>query len=200
MNLRRLILIAAALVVVVIAGCGSSSSSSSSTPNQGAPNPNAAEVNPAGDIPDNQAYVPYSPPQSQFSVTVPEGWSQTSSGGAVTFTDKLNSIRIEQSPASSAPTAASVKSNVVPMLAKSVQGFSNPQVSTVQRSAGSAVLVTYLAQAKPDPVTGKTGTDAVEQYTFFHKGQDVTLTLTGPQGADNVDPWMTVTDSLKWTA
>ncbi|MDT7564604.1 MAG: hypothetical protein QOG76_3228, partial [Pseudonocardiales bacterium] len=25
------------------------------------------------------------------------------------------------------------------------------------------------------------------------------LTLSGPKGADNVDPWRKVTDSLRWT-
>lgn len=195
MKLRNLILIGATLTALLVAGCGGSGS----TNGQSAPDPNAAEVNPAGDIPDDQAFVPYSTPAGGFSVTVPEGWSKTSSGGAVTFTDKLNSITIEQAPASSAPTESSVKSTLVPKLAESVPGFANPMVSTVQRKAGDAVLVTYEATAKADPVTGKAGTDAVERYTFFHNGQDVTLTLSGPLGADNVDPWMTVTDSLKWT-
>jgi hypothetical protein len=48
-------------------------------------------------------------------------------------------------------------------------------------------------------VTGKPGTDAVERYAFFHKGIEVVLTLSGPKGADNVDPWMLVSDSLRWT-
>lgn len=194
MNPRNLILIGATLVALFVAGCGGSSSSSSQT----APNPNAAEVNPAGDIPDDQVFVPYTQPGTNVSVSVPEGWSKTATGGAVTFTDKLNSIRIETAPAGAAPTAISVKSTEVPKLAKSVPGFSNPQVSTVTRKAGDAVLVTYTATAKTDPVTGKAGTDAVERYTFFRNGEAVTLTLSGPQGADNVDPWMTVTDSLKW--
>ena len=33
-----------------------------------------------------------------------------------------------------------------------------------------------------------------------YKGKDVVLTLSGPKGADNVDPWRIVTDSLRWTA
>ena len=49
-------------------------------------------------------------------------------------------------------------------------------------------------------MTGKPRTDAVERYVFFHNGQDVILTLRGPKGADNVDPWRLVTDSLRWTA
>src|SRR3954468_7828298 len=87
--------LAAALVAVAAAGCGSSSSSSGGT------KPNAKEVSPAGDIPDNQAYVRYAAPG--VSVKVPEGWSRTASGGAVTFTDKLNTIRVETTAANAAP-------------------------------------------------------------------------------------------------
>src|SRR4051812_32239611 len=81
-----------------IAGCGGGSSSSTvASANRPAKTTqaNAPEVSPPGDIPDNQAYVRYSPPGAGFSVKVPEGWSRTQNGGAVVFTDKLNSIRIE---------------------------------------------------------------------------------------------------------
>jgi len=53
--------------------------------------------------------------------------------------------------------------------------------------------------APPDPVTGKTVTDSVERYVFTHGGRTAVLTLSGPRGADNVDPWRIVTDSLRWT-
>jgi hypothetical protein len=33
-----------------------------------------------------------------------------------------------------------------------------------------------------------------------HDGREVVLTLSGPKGADNVDPWRIVTDSLRWSA
>ena len=60
--------------------------------------------------------------------------------------------------------------------------------------------LTYLASSPADPVTGKAVTDAVERYVFFHNGKDVILTLSGPKGADNVDPWKIVTGSVRWSA
>ncbi|MGW7755716.1 hypothetical protein ACWGK6_30135 [Streptomyces violaceusniger] len=45
---------------------------------------------------------------------------------------------------------------------------------------------------------GKSVRDSVERYVFFHYGRQVVLTLTGPTGADNVDPWRIVSDSLRW--
>ncbi|MEA2134779.1 MAG: hypothetical protein QOC68_2688 [Solirubrobacteraceae bacterium] len=191
------ILTALALLLVLLAGCGGSSSPSSSSSKP--VNPNTKEVSPNGDIPDNQAYVPYSPPGADYQVKVPEGWARTIKGGAVTFTDKLNSIRMEERSAQAAPSAAVARSAEIPRLKQSVKGFQSPKVSTVNRNSGPAVRITYLADAQADPVTQRTGTNAVERYLFSRNGKQVVLTLSGPKGADNVDPWKLVTDSLSWS-
>lgn len=198
MRKRAALIAAVVIAVIVIAGCGRSSSSTDPA-RAGAANPNAAEVNPAGDIPDNQAYVPVSPTGGTFSVKVPEGWAQSKSGSATTFTDKLNSITIEATPASAALTVREAKQADLPKLAAAQKGFVRGRVDVVRRSAGPALRITYQADSKPDPVTGKVTKDAVERYVFFHNGERVVLTLSGPKGADNVDPWKIVTDSLRWT-
>jgi hypothetical protein len=177
-------------LAIFAAGCGGGGSATTKP---------AAEVNPPGDIPDNQAYVAYTPPGGGFSVKVPEGWARTAAGGAVTFTDKLNAIRMEAVPAASQPAVTSAKRVAVPRLARTVKGFTAGDVTTVDRHAGTAVRITYLADASADAVTARQGQDAVERYVFFHRGKDVILTLSGPKGADNVDPWRIVTDSLRWT-
>jgi hypothetical protein len=191
-------LVAGALVLALgAAACGSSSSGGSSTK---AANPAVADSAPPGDIPDNQAFVRFTPPGGGFSVKVPEGWSRRRAGAAVVFTDKLNAIRIESRKASSPLTVASARSGEVARLSQTVKGFHPGKVSTVTRKAGTAVRMTYMATAATNAVTGKTGTDAVERYVFFHSGRDVVLTLSGPKGADNVDPWRLVTDSVRWSA
>jgi hypothetical protein len=199
---KPIALLAVAAVSVVAAGCGSSSSSSSSTATSKTTSTAAAkptkEVSPSGDIPDNQAYVPYAAPGTNATVKVPEGWSRSTTGGATVFTDKLNSIRIEQTKAPGAVTAAEVKRADVPVLAKSVSGFKLQSVATLQRKSGPVVRVSYLAKAQTNPVTGKGGTDAVERYFFAKGGKLFVLTLSGPKGADNVDPWKIITDSVTW--
>jgi hypothetical protein len=184
------LLLVAALAAVAVAACGSSSNGSS------APNPNAKEVSPPGDIPDNQAFVAYSPPGGGFTVKVPEGWARSSAGGTTTFTDKLNSISMESLPAGAAPTVRDARRTEVPKLEKRVNGFRPGTVTTVTRKGGPAVRITYLAAAPADPVTGKAHTNAVERYVFHKGGKDVVITLSGPKGADNVDPWRIVTDSV----
>jgi hypothetical protein len=156
------------------------------------PDPHAPEQNAAGDIPDNQVFVPYLPADKSFTVEVPEGWARSADGGAVVFTDKFNSVRIETVTRSQAPTVQSVTADELPRYPHGV-------VRVAHRAGGDAVLITYVAQSTPDPVTGKTVTESVQRYEFWRAGTEVVLTLTGPKGADNVDPWLKVTDSLRWT-
>ena len=201
MRTRSAVLAGAATLALGIAGCGSSTTptASNGTGQAKAVNPNTAEVNPAGDIPDNQAFVAYSPPGSGYVVKVPEGWARRTSGGVTSFTDKLNRVQLQTRPAQVALTARDARSTELPKLAKQVAGFKATGVSTVTRKAGPAVRITYQAGSPADPVTGRSHTDAVERYFFFHHGTDVVLTLSGPKGADNVDPWKIVTDSLRYT-
>jgi hypothetical protein len=188
----RFIVVPLTVLALLAAGCGSSGSS-------GAVDPNATEASPPGDIPDNQAFVPYHPPGAGYSVKVPEGWSRSTARAAVSFTDKLNTVRLDETSAHATPTVAAVKQTVVPSLAQTEHGFKAGTVTTVRRTAGPAIRITYQANGKPDAVTGKARVDAVERYLFFHKGKEAVVTLSGPKGADNVDPWRIITDSLRWT-
>jgi hypothetical protein len=185
----------AVAALALLAGCGGSKSATK-TSSAKPVNPKAAEVSPSGDIPDNQAFVAYAPPGSGYSVKVPEGWSRAQSGKAVVFTDKLNSIRME--PGSGAPTLASVRKGDVPALKSSVKGFKLKSVQNVMRRSGPAIRIVYLAAGKPNALTGKARPEAVERYIFPHSGKALVLTLAGPKGADNVDPWRIVTDSVRW--
>jgi len=142
--------------------------------------------------------VPYPSAGGSFVVRVPQGWAQSAAGSAVVFTDKFNSVRIESAPRSQAPDVPSARAQEIPQLQSSVPGFQAGQVTMVQRSAGPAVLITYQANSAPNAVTGKSVTEAVERYEFWRGGQEVVLTLSAPQGADNVDPWRMVTDSFRW--
>ncbi|MBB5168433.1 hypothetical protein [Mycobacterium sp. AZCC_0083] len=187
-------------VVAVLAGCGASATSTSS----GASTANAAsgtaapENNSAGDIPDTQVFVSFTPPTKLFTVSVPEGWAQTTDGVATVFTDKLNAVRIEMRPALAPLTPDTIRQQELPAIQSSSPGNRFGAISVVQRKSGPVFLVTYQATSPPNEVTGKSGVDAVERYEFWRDGHEAILTLSGPLGADNVDPWRTITDSLQW--
>ncbi len=156
------------------------------------------EASPPGDIPDNQAFVRVAPTGLGYSVEVPEGWARRRSGGAFVFTDKLNTVRLASKPIQGALTPAAVRRADIPAISHTATRFSLGGVSVVARVPGKAVLVTYTADSPRDPVTGKVFADDFERYTFAHAGREAILTLSGPKGSDNVDPWRRVTDSLQW--
>jgi hypothetical protein len=162
------------------------------------PTPAVTESNPPGDIPDNQVYVPFTARGGRVSLKVPEGWARSSAGTATHFTDKLNRIEIDPSSAGSAPTIVSVTSSDVPKLKSSVPHFNLGKVTTEQRSGSVVVLVRYQGDSPQDPVTGKVVRDAFERDVYYHNGQRLNLTLSGPTNADNVDPWRIVSDSVRW--
>ena len=162
------------------------------------PTPAVTESNPPGDIPDNQVYVPFTARGGRVSLKVPEGWARSSTGTATQFTDKLNRIEIDLSSAGSAPTIVSVTSSDVPTLKSSVSHFNLGKVTTERRSGSVVVLVRYQGDSPQDPVTGKVVRDAFERYVYYHNGQRLNLTLSGPTNADNVDPWRIVSDSVRW--
>ncbi|WP_412741938.1 hypothetical protein [Krasilnikovia sp. MM14-A1004] len=159
--------------------------------------PNAPEVNEAGDIPDNQAFVPYSPASKLFTVKVPEGWSRVNAGTGVVFDGKLNTVRVELTSSASAPDVAAMRAQVAAIGAQST-GFRAGSVQQTSRPAGAVILAKYRADAPPDAVTGKVVNDDVERYAYWHAGHLLTLTLSGPHGADNVDPWRIVSNSVRW--
>ena len=141
----------------------------------------------AGDIPDTQVFVPFNPPTAGFTVNVPEGWARADAGGAVTFSDKFNSVRIETMTTATAPTVQS-----------ETGGPQGGKVTAVTRAGGPAVLIAYQIDGAPDPVTGKAPRLDVQRYEFWRAGTEVVLTLSGAAGSDNVDPWRTISDSFRW--
>jgi hypothetical protein len=201
---RRILVLAA--TGLCAAACSSSVSSpatgptspaASSAPGSAGAAPAGTESPPPGDIPDSTVYVAYQATSGQYQVKVPEGWARTVSAADVSFTDKLNTITI-QTVLAAAPTLASALATEVPRIKGSVRGFVLTGVTTVARTAGTAVLIRYSADSQPDPVTGKVYRDAVERYEFYRDGTESVLTVAGPVGADNVDPWRTVTNSFQW--
>jgi hypothetical protein len=201
--------IAVVCSVALLSGCGSSpaspsgastsgaSSSATATPS-GAPNPNAPEAVAPGDIPDNQVYVPFSPPGGGYTVSVPQGWAQATVAGSPVFTDKFNSVTIETAAAPPSLDVATVTATEVPKLKSSVKGFVLGDVRMVTTTSGPAVRITYAATSAPNAVTGATVALAVERYDFARGGHEVALTLSGAKGADNVDPWKKISDSFTW--
>jgi hypothetical protein len=175
--------------------------------------PVAVESNPPGDIPDNTQFVPYRSRKGHFVVSAPEGWSRRSSGSTVSFTDKLNSIAATWMRRSSAPTVRTAKTRDLADLKRTAAAFRLGHIVacapsctipystapiTVTLPSGHATVITYYSNSAPNNVTGKRYRLEDLRFEFFKSGEEVDLTLSGPVGSDNVDPWSLVSQSFRW--
>jgi len=211
---RSLVLAVAGSALLLVAACGAGSPSvalpstpasppavtSGPTPAGGGSTPTQAPVpvesNPPGDIPDNLAFVPYRNATAGYSFTHPEGWAESQSGATVTFTDKLNGITADTMSLPQPLTVEAVKQQEVPRLRQSQPAFELRSVEAVTLPAGPAVKVVYRRNSEPDPVTGRQVRDEVEEYLVGTGSRGVRLALFGPVGADNVDAYRTISQSL----
>ena len=160
----------------------------------------AAEVNPPGDIPDNQAFVTYTAKDGGYSIAMPEGWARQESGPNVTFVDKLHQFSVEVRCAETAPTVESAQTVEATDLAQQVPAFELVDVTAVDLPAGPGILMRYRTNSAPDEVTGKQIRLDVDRYELFKDGREVVISLAVPAGSDNVDVSNQVSRSFRWTA
>ena len=177
-------------------GSTSSSVTSASSAAGGAQTPVPVESNPPGDIPDNLAFVPYTNAAAGFSFTHPEGWAEQENGAAVTFTDKLNGISADTASIPPQLDEATVRAQEVPRLSGSEAAFELTSVAPASLPAGNGVLIVYRRNSAPDPVTGRQVRAEVQEYLVSKGTSSVRLALFGPVGADNVDAYRTIAQSL----
>ena len=164
----------------------------------GAVDPNAPEVVEPGDIPDNQVFIPFASADGDLHGQGPGRLGSHRDGRRG---DLHRQLQLDRTPvvdggdgSDGGHVSATGLSDV-----SSDPTFTLIDVTAVTRKAGTGVLATYEIGSAPNPVTGKKALLAVERYVFFHNGTVVTMTLSGAKGADNVDPWRIVSDSLTWT-
>ncbi len=144
----------------------------------------------AGDIPDNQVFVSY--PGTAFTIKFPEGWTQTGSGGKVTFRDKNNIVRVVIGSGAT-PTVASVTHELAGL--KGAKTSSTP--TSVKLGGATAVKATYKTTSAPNAVTGKSVTLTVDRYELAKGGKRAIVDLGTPVGVDNVDAYRLMIESLR---
>ena len=157
----------------------------------------APEKNPPGDIPDNQVFVQYTSP-SGFSIKVPEGWSRVDRPDGARFSDKYNIIDLAVSKADQPPNTAIAKARDAAELKNAGHAVEIKSVKDVKLKSGPAVLISYASNSDPSPVTNKQIRLEHERYLMFKNATLVSLDLSAPLGADNVDQWKLMSNSFQW--
>jgi hypothetical protein len=186
-------------------GSGSSSSTSSGGPASspppstggGALSAESASAA-AGDIPDNQVFLVFADQAAGYSLKYPEGWAQKGDAGDVTFRDKNNIAHVVITPSASAPSVASVASDLERAKAAAPSLKAGPP-TRVDVHGASAIRATYTTTSDPNPVTGKRVSLTVDRYVLAHAGQIATIDLGSPRGVDNVDAYRLMIESFRWT-
>jgi hypothetical protein len=150
-----------------------------------------------GDIPDTVAYVTYSNTGGRYQFKHPEGWAQTTRGSSVLFTDSYNGVAVDVSSAAKPPTSSFVPHSVIPRLRSSQTAFSLLGVAPIRLPAGPGYLIIYRRNSPPNPVTNKSVRQEVHLYVIYAHGRIVNMSLFGAVGADNVDPYAKMSQSLR---
>jgi len=159
--------------------------------------PVAREVNPPGDIPDNQVFVTYTSPLG-FSLKTPEGWARKDSPQGVSFADKYGWIEVTISSAAAAPTLATAKTGEAAELERNGRAVKIEAVRAATLPSGPAVRIEYTSNSEPNAVTGKKLRLENQRYLIARNGRLARLTFSAPAGADNADQWKLMSDSFAW--
>lgn len=153
------------------------------------------EKNPPGDIPDSQVFVDYVGPG--FAMKVPEGWARTDQPAGAIFADKYNHISVSAISAPSAPTAATITNGEAGTLASTGRAVKIGTIKDVKLDGGEAVRLDYTANSEPNAVTNKQIRLEAVRFYLFGKGRVAVLDMSAPSGADNVDQWNLMANSLR---
>lgn len=158
-----------------------------------------ASPNPAGDISDSTKYTARPFPQGGFTISLPDGWSSKTMASSAHFTSTVNSVDVSWRPRISGQTASGATSHDVALLKRSLPNFRLRSTHAVTLGGGPAVLSVYETTGSADPVTGRKYRLVVERFTFVHTTHVLVLSLSSPVGADNVDPWRIISQSVRFT-
>lgn len=159
--------------------------------------PIAKEKNPPGDIPDDQAFVSYTSPLG-FSLKVPEGWARTDGPDRVSFADKYNEINVTVESSKGAPSVGSVRAGQAAELERTGRAVKVSDVTDAKLATGAGVKIAYTANSQPSAVTGKQIRLECERFVIGHGDKLAQVSFCAPEGADNVDQWVLMSNSFAW--
>jgi hypothetical protein len=149
-----------------------------------------------GDIPDNAVFLTYSDATHAFSIDYVEGWQVTPNAAGVEVRDKDSSETVTIVPPVS-DVAAFVSGTDLPAL-QATPPFRLEKQDTVKVHGKDVIHLVYHVPSPPDPVTGKQVPSTVDRYYVPGTNGLAIVSLSTPNGVDNVDAFRTMIESFKW--
>lgn len=149
-----------------------------------------------GDIPDNAVFLTYKDSTHGFSIQYVEGWQVSSQAEGVAIRDKDSSETVQVVVAPS-DLAAYIRQTDLPAL-QAEAGFKLVKQDKVSIGSSQYAHLTYQLPSAPDPVTGKRVASTVDRYYVPHAASLAIVSLSTPDGVDNVDAFRQMIGSLTW--
>ena len=149
-----------------------------------------------GDIPDNAVFLTYADATHAFSIDYVEGWQVTTTADGVEVRDKDSSETITIVPPVT-DVAAYVSGTDLPAL-QATPPFRLEKQDTVKIHGKDVIHIVYHVPSPPDPVTGKQVPSTVDRYYVPGTNGLAIVSLSTPNGVDNVDAFRQMIESFKW--
>jgi len=148
-------------------------------------------------VPDNAVFLTYTGGQPGFSIQYVEGWQVTPGPDGMVARDKDSSetVGIVVAPPD---VKAYVASTDLPAL-QSQAGFKLDKQDTVKVGEAHLIHLVYHLPSPPDPVTGKQVPSTVDRYYVPGPSGLAVVSLSTPDGVDNVDAFRQMIESFKWS-
>lgn len=151
----------------------------------------------SGDVPDNAVFLTYVGGRPAFSIQYVEGWQVNEQPDGILIRDKDSSETVAI-VAPQADVPGFVASTDLPAL-QAQSGFKLGEQNTAKVGGTSYVHLVYHVPAPPDPVTGKQVPSTVDRYYVPGPNGLAVVSLSTPDGVDNVDAFRQMIESFKWS-
>ncbi|MEO7665024.1 MAG: hypothetical protein ABIV26_07835 [Candidatus Limnocylindrales bacterium] len=171
----------------------------SASPSEGAsssPEPESGGLTSGGDVPDNAVFLTYRGGTPAFSIQYVEGWQVTpqSDGAVIRDKDSSETVSITTAP----PDLSSwIAATDLPSL-EAQAGFKLDMQDRVKVGGATYDHLVYHLPAPPDPVTGKQVPSTIDRYYVPGSGSLGVVSLSTPDGVDNVDAFRLMIESFTW--
>ncbi len=169
------------------------SAEASAAPSNG---PESGGTTAAGDIPDNAVFLTFKGVNPAFSIQSVEGWQVTRQPDGVVIRDKDSSETVAIVPP--ADVQSYISGTDLPAL-KARAHFKLVKQDTVKVGSQTYAHLVFHLPAAPDPVTGKQVPSTVDRYYVPGTSGLAVISLSTPDGVDNVDAFRQMIQSFKWS-
>jgi hypothetical protein len=150
-----------------------------------------------GDVPDNAVFLVYKDGAHGFSIKYVEGWQVTTGADGVVVHDKDSSETVAV-VAPPPDVAAYISGTDLPAL-RAQAGFTLIKQDTVKVGTRTYEHLAYKLPSPPDPVTGKQVPSTVDRYYVPGTSGLAVVSLSTPDGVDNVDAFRLMIESFTWS-